>query len=280
MGYLVNLEMRHWSWRKVLVSPLFSGLSLFMHLLCMFEMVLESVAFASPSHTDTYTNIWTFLVCNLSLKSSDCSISDCKEVLCSNEILWNYPRGEWNNRTALQIWKMQGKKKYFLLGFFCFLQIFSRTSKMLNIYCLHSVNNYSVVLVNSTAVLGVTKLCANKYLFLFCALTQADAVNRVKNNQILQLRLLFICLFPKGWGHLDLSCTFCSISRINASILEVSDSKIHLSSQGERHVLPAARKGNALRAMHAGCYPCSYCSSLCDPLYWSSGFLWQAFSYK
>lgn len=49
---------------------------------------------------------------------------------------------------------------------------------------------------------------------------EADAVNRVKNNQILQLGPLFICLFPKGQGHLDLSCRFCSVSRIYANILE------------------------------------------------------------
>lgn len=164
------------------------------------------------------------------------------------------------------------------MGVFCFLQIFSQTSEVLNIYCLRSANNYSVVLVNSTAVLGVTKHCANKYLFLFCAVTEADAVNRAKNNQFLQLKLLFICLFPKEQEHLDLSCTFCSISGTNSSILEVSESKKHLSSQGERHVLSAAGKGNALRAEHAGCCVCSYCNSLCDPLYWSSVCLWQAFS--
>lgn len=96
---------------------------------------------------------------------------------------------------------------------------------MLNIFCLHSANNYSVVLVNSMAVLGVAEHCANKYLVLFCAVTEADAVNRAKNDQILQLKLLFICLFPKEQGHLDLSCKFCSISGINASILEVSESK-------------------------------------------------------
>lgn len=73
---------------------------------------------------------------------------------------------------------------------------------MLNIFCLHSGNKYSVVIVNSTAVLGVTKHCAIKYLFLFCAVTEADAVNRVKNNQILQLRIVYpvYLSFSKGSG--------------------------------------------------------------------------------
>lgn len=206
MDYLVNLEMRHWSWRKVLVSPLFSELSLFMHL----HRFSPVHAWGSPwvsgfcfSQSHRHTDVWTSLVCNLSLQESDCCISDFKEVLCLSEILQSYHWGQWNNRTALQIWNIQGKNNYFLLGFFfCFLQIFSQTSKMLNIYCLHSEDNYRVVLINSTAVFGVTKHYAIKCLFLFCIVTEADAVNRVKNNQILQLRIIYpvYLSFSKGSG--------------------------------------------------------------------------------
>lgn len=32
-------------------------------------------------------------------------------------------------------------------------------------------------------------------------------------------------------------------------------------------MLPAAREGSALRAMHTGCCVCSYCSSSCDSLF-------------
>lgn len=73
---------------------------------------------------------------------------------------------------------------------------------MLNIYCLHSKDNYRVVLVNSTAVLGVTKHYVIKCLLLFCIVTEADAVNRVKNNQILQLRFFYpvYLSFSKGSG--------------------------------------------------------------------------------
>lgn len=140
---------------------------------------------------------------------------------------------------------------------------------MLHIYCLHCVNNCSIVLVNSTAVLDVTKHCAIKYCFhsvqwqrqmLWIELK----ITKFRNSELF---ILFICLLPEDQGHLDLSCTFCSISRINASVLELSESKTHLSSRGERHMLPAAREGSALRAMHAGCFVCSCCNSLCDSLY-------------
>lgn len=77
----------------------------------MFEIVLESVAFASYSHTDSYTDAQTALVCSLSLKLSECSTSDCKdEVLCLYQILQSYHQGERNNRTANTNLRNVGKK--------------------------------------------------------------------------------------------------------------------------------------------------------------------------
>lgn len=91
--------------------------------LWMFEIVLESVAFASCSHRGSYTDVRTALVCNLSLKLFERSISDCKdEVLCSDEISQSYHQGEWNNRTANTNQRNIGKK----ITNYCIFSVFYR----------------------------------------------------------------------------------------------------------------------------------------------------------